>query len=81
MLRCSEVTQLCASEDIRRAPLRTRMAVRIHLMMCRYCRRYVKELALIGHAARGLQREVPDEVGRHEALIRRVLSDTSPPKG
>jgi hypothetical protein len=80
MLRCSEVTRLCASEDLQRAPLRTRIAVRVHLMMCRFCRRYVKELALIGHATRGLQREVPDEVGRHEALIRRVLPDTKPPK-
>ena len=75
MLRCDEVTQLCASEDIRRAPLRRRIAVRIHLMMCSSCRRYVHEIGVIGRAVRALVRDAPDQADRNEALIRRVLPD------
>lgn len=75
MLHCNEVTQLCASEDIRRAPLGKRIAVRIHLMMCRSCRRYVSELAAIGRAVRGLERETPEDAARAEALLRRVLAE------
>jgi hypothetical protein len=79
MLRCNEVTRLCASEDIRGAPWRTRIAVRLHLVMCRNCRRYVRELARIGAAARALLRDDADEVDQNEDLIRRVLSEPPPP--
>ena len=77
MLRCKEVTRLCASEDLRGAPWRTRMAVRAHLLMCRHCRRYVRELARIGAAVRALARDEADDVGRNEELLRRVLLDDS----
>jgi anti-sigma factor ChrR (cupin superfamily) len=75
MLRCNEVTRLCASEDIRGAPWRTRVAVRVHLMMCRHCRRYVRELARIGAAVRALAVDEAREAERDEAVIRRVLRD------
>ena len=80
MLRCNEVTRLYASEDIRRASLRKRLAVRIHLMMCRLCQRYVRELAAIADAARGLNQDVSEDGERTEALVRRVLSDQSHPR-
>jgi len=77
MLHCNEVTRLCASEDIRRASFGKRMAVRLHLMMCSSCQRYVRELKVIGDAVRGISREAPDDEARADALIRRVLSDTA----
>lgn len=79
MLRCREVVRLCASDDIGDARWRTRMAVRAHLLMCRHCSRYVRELRHIGAAVRALSRDDDDEVERNEALIRRVLGDSTPP--
>lgn len=79
MLRCKEVTRLCASEEIRVAPLRVRLGVWLHLRLCRYCRRYVRELARIGEAARDLYHGVKDQPDHDEALIRRVLPDRGPP--
>lgn len=79
MLRCNEVTRLHASEEIQGAPWRTRIAVRLHLLMCRSCRRYVKELAAIGHATRRLThmgQETPEQI---ESLLRRVFDDASHP--
>lgn len=80
MLRCDEVTQLCASEEIRGASLGKRLAVRVHLMMCRSCRRYVEELEAMGRAVRRLARETPEEDGRIEAIVRRVLPDKDGPR-
>ena len=77
MLRCDEVTRLCASEDLRRAPLVKRIAVRIHLLMCRSCRRYVRELAVIGRAVRSLAGDEADQAERNEALLRRLLPDAT----
>jgi anti-sigma factor RsiW len=74
MLRCKEVTRLCASDEIRSAPLMTRLGVRVHLMMCRHCRRYVRELARIGDAVRALYRDQAEAPERDEAIVRRVLS-------
>lgn len=79
MLRCSEVARLCASDDIGGARWKTRTAVRVHLLMCRHCRRYVRELRRIGAAVRALSRDDDNEVERNEALLRRVLRDSTPP--
>ncbi|MEJ2203285.1 MAG: anti-sigma factor [Gemmatimonadota bacterium] len=79
MLRCKEVTRLCASEEILVAPLRVRLGVWMHLKLCRHCRRYVRELARIGQAVRDLYHDVEGQPDRDEALIRRVLSDGGGP--
>lgn len=79
MLHCNEVTRLWASDAIRTASLRTRIAVRIHLIMCRSCQRYVQELTAIGDAVRDLSRTSPDDQERMDALVRRVLPDRSHP--
>lgn len=73
MLRCSEVTRLHASDDIQRATLGTRVAARVHLLMCRFCRRYVRELATIGIAARDLMQASDAGPDRVEAIIQRAL--------
>ena len=77
MLRCSEVTRLHASEDIQRASWRKRIAVRLHLMMCGSCQRYVKELAAIGVATRSMTRVKEEDPEQLEALLHRVLPDSS----
>lgn len=77
MLRCDEVTRLCASEGLNRASIYVRVAVRVHLVMCRWCSRYIRELAAIGSATRELTRETKDEAARTEALVGRVLSEVS----
>ncbi len=79
MLRCHEVTRLHATDEILRAPLGKRLAVRFHLLMCRSCRRYVRELAAIGDAVRRAFRDAPEDPARLDALVRRSLSDTAGP--
>ncbi len=56
MLTCKEVSTMIASDDLSRRPWRTRLGIRLHLMMCRHCRRYKAQLAAIADAVRGFYR-------------------------
>jgi len=76
MLRCNEVTKLHASEALNSATWRKRLAVSLHLLMCRSCRRYVKELRIIGDEVRRAAEKSSDEADRIESLVQRVLPRT-----
>ena len=52
MLNCKEVTRLIASDELADAVWLNRALVRLHLLMCRHCRRYAAQLRAIGAAAR-----------------------------
>ena len=51
MPSCKEVASLIASEELADAGRSKRALVRIHLLMCRHCRRYAAQLRAIGAAA------------------------------
>ena len=44
MFKCSEVSRMVSESLDRRLPLVQRMGLRIHLIMCRFCSRYRKQL-------------------------------------
>jgi predicted anti-sigma-YlaC factor YlaD len=52
MLRCREVVHLVASDELAGSGWMRRLAVRMHLAMCRHCRRYAKQIRDLGRAAR-----------------------------
>lgn len=70
MPTCKEVTAAVASENLAGRPWRQRLMARLHLIMCRHCRRYVAQLAAIGDAARRLYRRQPRP---SDALERSIL--------
>jgi len=51
-LSCREVSRLAAQGALEEGPLWARCLLRFHLLYCRRCRRFARELALLGHAAR-----------------------------
>lgn len=53
MLKCNEVVER-ADELVDGTPLslRERFALRLHLMMCHHCRRYVRQLRLLVQSLR-----------------------------
>lgn len=81
MLRWKEVTRLLASDDIDSPSFGTRLAVRMHLMLCRHCRRYKRELARIGDAVRDLAKDAPEDPSRTDALVRRILRESGGSSG
>jgi hypothetical protein len=72
MLNCREVTRKIASEEFAEAGWRQRLGVRLHLLMCRHCRRYAAQLRAVGALARNLWgpgSEDPDVLKRLEEAI------------
>jgi len=79
MLRCRDVTELVGADALARAPLRDRIGVRLHLLMCRHCRAYVRSLRLLGETARRLGKveALPSDLRANailEAVERRRIS-------
>lgn len=52
MLSCEEVTRLVSESLDRELSLRQRVSIKMHLMMCRLCSRYKKQLAGLREAFR-----------------------------
>ncbi|MFC1858484.1 zf-HC2 domain-containing protein [Thermodesulfobacteriota bacterium] len=52
MLSCEEISRLVSDSMDRKLPLAQRFAVWIHLIMCKFCSRYRKQLADIREIAR-----------------------------
>lgn len=52
MLTCREVARAVAGEELERAGLGRRMAVRLHLLLCPNCHRYAAQIRAIGETAR-----------------------------
>lgn len=58
MLSCKDVTQLISRSMDASLPIGERIGVRIHLLMCKFCSRYERQLLLIRET---LRRFVADE--------------------
>lgn len=54
MLKCKEVARLLATDAAVDGALSDRLRVKLHLLFCRHCRGYARQLHAIGDASRGL---------------------------
>lgn len=54
MLSCKAVATSISSDALERSGWWPRLEVRLHLLMCRYCRRYAAQIRAVNAAARGL---------------------------
>ena len=50
MLTCKETTQLISKSLDRQLTWRERFTVRVHLITCKYCKRFLKQLTVIRDA-------------------------------
>lgn len=82
MITCKEVSRAFASDELASMSWRQRLSVRLHLLMCRHCRRYARQVRAIGEAARrlfggqSLEREVHERL-RKSILDRALKSEDS----
>ncbi len=76
MLTCKDVATTIGRDEWRAAPRGRRVALRLHLLMCRHCRRYAAQIRALGTAARSLLRahgEDPTVLERlHETILSRL---------
>lgn len=78
MPTCKEVSRSIAADELSAAGWRQRLSTQIHLLMCRHCRRYSRQLRAIGEAARHVLSDTPPEPGRHERLRSSILEQIPP---
>ncbi len=78
MTSCKDVTRKIASDEFREAGWRGRLAVRLHLFLCRHCRRYAAQLRVIGAAARELCGPLAQDPSTLERLERHILERSRP---
>jgi len=57
MPSCREVSRAVASGELEQSGLWKRLGARLHLLMCRHCRRYARQIRAIGEATRELFKE------------------------
>lgn len=69
MLNCREITERASDFLDAALPWHVRLEVRLHLMMCRFCREYVRQMALVARTLRRLTSPQPDSK-RNEELLR-----------
>ena len=63
MFKCKEVTRMVSESLDRKLPLYQRIGVRIHLLMCKFCSRFKKQLLFLRetihlHVERGKDTEL-----------------------
>ncbi len=76
MLTCKEVSRTIASDGLAEAGLRRRLAIQIHLWMCRYCRRYATQMRQLGDLARGMFQERSEDPETLARLQNQILGQT-----
>jgi hypothetical protein len=76
MLSCKDVTQLISESMDTSLPIGKRIGVRVHLLMCKFCSRYERQLRLIRETVRRIVAmeekpgEPPGEILSEEAKER-----------
>ena len=82
MLCCREVARQIASDGFKEANLSQRLWVRLHLLMCRHCRRYAVQLHSIDETARNLWGPHTEDPSTLERLERDIIETAlGHPKG
>ena len=57
MFRCNDVSQKVSQSLDASLPFHHRMAVRLHLLMCRYCARFRRQLIMLRKMSRHVEGE------------------------
>jgi hypothetical protein len=62
MLTCRDVTELATDYEEGALSVRKRFEVRLHLVMCRFCRRYLVQMRAVAEALRRPDESQPADV-------------------
>lgn len=68
MLNCREITERSSDFIEGALPWHVRLQVRLHLLMCRFCGEYVRQMALVIRSLQGLRGPEPSRQ-MHEELL------------
>ncbi len=79
MLSCRDVSRLLSAQREKSLGLKERLALKIHLMFCVFCRRYARQLHWVDNAFHtlGHQKNPPHMNDAAKARIRDMLKDAT----
>jgi hypothetical protein len=77
MLSCRDVSKIVSSDEMNELGRMKRMELRLHLMLCRHCKRYADQMRAIGEAMRQIWRSRQVEHESLERLERKILAGVS----
>lgn len=63
MLTCKQASQLLSQSLDRQLSARERFALRLHLLICKYCKRFGEQIKLLRAAMKQLGERVEDDTG------------------
>ncbi len=66
MLTCKDASQLISERQERPLTLRERMGLRLHLLICAYCRLYERQVNLMRRALHELGRRIQEDAASAE---------------
>jgi len=75
MLRCHEVEERASAYLERDLPWRQHLAVRLHLLICRACRRYLAQLELMVRTLRLAGKRNEANRAGEDAVLARLLAE------
>jgi hypothetical protein len=83
MISCREIAKLVTSDEVLSLGWTKRVQVKVHLLMCRYCSRLLRQIELIRRTARELRVETgtPPRAPEGSTLESRVLARLATPRG
>ena len=68
MLNCRDMSERAGDFLDARLPFRVRVQMWMHLLMCRFCREYLRQLSLVVRTLRVLPRSEPPDHATRELL-------------
>lgn len=76
MKKCREITELIEQGREQRLPLKQRIEVKIHLMMCKLCRNFAKDTAFLDHLLKKIKTIRRPELSSAEKIqIKRAVKN------
>ena len=76
MMTCKHVSTLFSTGAVAAAPLTVRLGVRLHLLMCRHCRAFKRQIEALGRAAHRASAAFDEEPSQEfEAHVTQRLRD------
>lgn len=79
MPSCREVVETLASDELERRGVWRRLSIRLHLLRCRHCCRYLEQLRALARGARDAFGTRATERATLARLRARILADDSEP--
>lgn len=74
MYSCSEVTRWIATDEYRSAGFLKRVGIALHLVMCRHCSRYLKQLQALAKSLRALVNDIEVSASEIDAARTRITA-------